>query len=186
MSTIFDKGNAALNAFVLKLMAVQPDDRILEIGFGTGELIGKMAQQIRSGFIVGVDFSDTMVAIAQKRNKKHVGKSKVDLHRGNFDDMTFENDHFTKVCSVNTLYFWPDPGHTAKKIADVLKPNGKLVLAFEDIETLKQKKLSPDGFRLYSQDAVKDLLGRAGFSRDISIESTNRGNSVLHCAVAVK
>ena len=186
MSAIFDKGNAALNAFVYRLISVQPDDRILEIGFGTGKLIEKMAHHIKSGFIVGVDFSDTMVAIAQKRNKKHVGKSKVDLLRGDFDNMTFEDDYFTKVCSVNTLYFWPDPEHTAKKIADVLKPKGELALAFEDIEQLKQRNLSSDVFRLYSLDAVKDLLRGAGFLNDISIESINRGDSVLHCVVAVK
>lgn len=186
MSKIFDKGNAALNAFVYQLMSVQSDDQILEIGFGTGKLIEKMAQQIESGFIIGVDFSDTMVAIAKKRNKKHVDKSKVELRRGDFDNMTFENDYFTKVCSVNTLYFWPDPEHTAKKIADVLKPNGKLVLAFEDIDQLKQRNLSADVFRFYSQEAVKNLLGEAGFSSDIYFESTTRGNSVLHCAVAFK
>lgn len=186
MSTIFDKGNADLNSFVYELLSVQPDDQILEIGFGTGNLINKMVLQIRSGCIVGIDFSDTMISIAKKKNKKNVDKGKVKLLGGNFDKMKFENEYFTKVCSVNTLYFWPNPEHTAGKIAKILKPKGKLVLAFEDIEQLEKRNLSSDIFHLYSKDAVQDLLIAAGFSSDIRIESKKRGNSVLHCAVAVK
>jgi ubiquinone/menaquinone biosynthesis C-methylase UbiE len=186
MSTIFDKGNVDLNSFVYELMSVQPDDQILEIGYGTGKLINKMVQQINSGCIVGVDFSDTMISIAKKKNRKNVDKGKVKLLGGNFDEMKFENEYFTKVCSVNTLYFWPNPEHTARKITNILKPKGKLVLAFEDIEQLEQRNLSSDIFHLYSKDAVQDLLIAAGFSSDIRVESKKRGDSVLHCVVAIK
>ncbi|MGB5894560.1 MAG: methyltransferase domain-containing protein [Ignavibacteriaceae bacterium] len=186
MSTIFDKGNEDLNSFVYELMSVQPDDQILEIGYGTGKLINKMVQQINSGCIVGVDFSDTMISIAKKKNRKNVDKGKVKLLGGNFDEMKFENEYFTKVCSVNTLYFWPNPEHTARKITNILKPKGKLVLAFEDIEQLEQRNLSSDIFHLYSKDAVQDLLIAAGFSSDIRVESKKRGDSVLHCVVAIK
>jgi ubiquinone/menaquinone biosynthesis C-methylase UbiE len=186
MSTIFDQGNAHLNSFVYELMSVQPDDQILEIGFGTGKLINKMVQQISNGCIVGVDFSDTMVSIAKKKNRKHIDKGKVKLFNGNFDEMTFGTDYFTKICSINTLYFWSNPKHTARKILAILKPKGRLVLAFEDIEQLKQRNLSSDIFHLYSKDSIQDLLISAGFSSDIRIESKKRGDSVLHCAVAQK
>ena len=45
--------------------------------------------------------------------------------------MPFEKESYTKACSINTLYFKPEPAHTAKKIAEILKPDGKLILAFE-------------------------------------------------------
>ena len=45
MSRVFDQGNAFLNDFVNELLSVHIDDRIIEIGFGTGKLIYKMAQQ---------------------------------------------------------------------------------------------------------------------------------------------
>ncbi len=186
MSTIFEIGNTDLNSFVHELLSVQSDDQILELGFGTGKLINKMAQEINDGCIVGVDFSDTMVSIAQKKNRKHVDKGKVKLLGGNFDDLTFENEYFTKVYSVNTLYFWSNPAHTARKIANILKPKGKLVLAFEDIEQLQQRNLSNDVFHLYSNDTVHDLLRSTGFSGDISIKTKKRGDSIFHCAVAVK
>jgi tRNA G46 methylase TrmB len=45
ISIVFDRGNAFLNNPVNDLMSVQIDDRIIEIGFGTGRLIHRMAQQ---------------------------------------------------------------------------------------------------------------------------------------------
>ena len=186
MSIVFDQGNAFLNSFVNELMSVQIDDRIIEIGFGTGKLIYKMAQQIEKGLIEGVDFSKTMASIAKKRNKKNIAKGKVKIVEGNFDEMPYKKDSFTKACSVNTLYFWSKPEHTAKKIAEILKPEGRLILAFEDIEQLKQRKLDKNVFHLYTKDEVRNLLINAGFSNKVSIQSRKKGNSIFHCVVAIK
>ena len=186
MSIVFDKGNAFLNDFVSELMSVQADDRIIEIGFGTGKLIYKMAQQIDQGLIEGVDFSKVMVSIAQKRNKKNIAKGRVKIFEGNFDRMPYEKETFSKACSVNTLYFWPAPEHTAEKIADILNPNGRLILAFEDSEQLKQRNLNQEVFHIYSKDEVQNLLINAGFSNNVSIVSKKKGKSIFHCAVAIK
>ena len=135
MSIIFDQSNAFLNGFFNELMAVQIDDRIIEIGSGTGKLIYKMAQKIDTGLIEGIDFSNTMVSIAQKRNKRNIANGKVTIIEGNFDEIPYEKDKFTKACSINTLYFWPKPEHTVKKIADILKPEGKLILTTDLISS---------------------------------------------------
>ena len=186
MSIIFDQGNAFLNGFVNELMSVQIDDRIIEIGFGTGKLIYKMTQKIDTGLIEGIDFSNTMVSIAQKRNKRNIANGKVTIIEGNFDEIPYEKDKFTKACSINTLYFWPKPEHTAKKIVDMLKPEGKLILGFEDVEQLKRRRLNKNVFHLYTKDEVQNLLINAGFSNTVSILSREKGKSVFHCAVAIK
>ncbi len=186
MRMVFDQGNAFLNNFVNDLMSVQTDDRILEIGSGTGKLINKMALKIDNGLIEGIDFSSEMVSIARKRNKENIAKEKVKIVEGNFDEISYEKDSFTKACSVNTLYFWPSPASTTKKLAEILKPGGKLILAFEDIEQLKQRKLNQEVFHLYSTDEVQKLLFNAGFSKDVSIVTRKKGESIFHCIVAIK
>ncbi len=186
MRMVFDQGNAFLNNFVNDLMSVQTDDRILEIGSGTGKLINKMALKIDNGLIEGIDFSSEMVSIARKRNKENIAKEKVKIVEGNFDEISYEKDSFTKACSVNTLYFWPSPASTTKKLAEILKPGGKLILAFEDIEQLKQRKLNQEVFHLYSTDEVQKLLINAGFSKDVSIVTRKKGKSIFHCIVAIK
>ena len=105
---------------------------------------------------------------------------------GDFDNMPYEKEKYSKACSVNTLYFWPSPVHTAKKIADILKPDGKLILAFEDIEQLKQRKLNQDVCHLYSKEEVQNLLINAGFSKDVSVISRKKGKSIFHCVAAIK
>ena len=186
MSVIFDVGNARLNQFVNEVMSVQADDHILEIGFGTGKLIHEMAKQIDRGLIEGVDFSKTMVSIAQKRNKKHIASGKVKIARGNFEEMSYEKEGFNKICSVNTIYFWTDPANTTKKIANILKPGDKFVAAFEDIAQLKNKNLNTEVFQLYSKNDVKNLLTNSGFSHGVRIESREFGSSILNCAIAQK
>ena len=100
--------------------------------------------------------------------------------------MPFEKESFSKACSINTLYFWPEPAHTTTKIAEILKPNGKLVLAFEDIEQLKQRKLDQEVFHLYSKNEVKEHLINAGFSNNVSIVTRKKGKLIFHCVVAIK
>ena len=186
MRIVFDQGNSFLNNFVSDLMSVQTDDRIVEIGSGTGKLIHKMAQKIDKGFIEGVDFSSAMVSVARKRNKNNIAKGRVKILEGDFNEMSYEKEKYSKACSVNTLYFWPSPMHTAQKIVDILKPDGKLILAFEDIEQLKQRKLNQDVFHLYSKDEVQDLLINAGFSNNVKIVSRKKNNLIFHCVVAKK
>ena len=186
MRIVFDQGNAFLNDFTNELMSIQTNDRILEIGFGTGRLIHKLAQQIDNGLIEGVDFSREMVSIARKRNRKSIAQGKVKIVEGNFDKMPYEKQMFSKACSVNTIYFWPGPVSIAKKVADILKPGGKFILAFEDIEQLKQRKLNQEVFHLYSKDEIQNLLIKAGFSSNTSMVSKKKSKLIFHCAVATK
>lgn len=175
-----------MNDFADELMPIQKGDHVLEIGFGTGKLMYKLAKQVDQGLIEGIDFSTTMVSMAQKRNKKNIAKGKVKIIKGDFDSMPYEKERFSKVCSVNTIYFWPTPLQTATKISEILKPGGKLVLAFEDIEQLKQRNLNPDIFQLYSTDDIQDLLISAGFSDEIKMVSRRNGKLIFHCVVAKK
>jgi ubiquinone/menaquinone biosynthesis C-methylase UbiE len=79
MSIIFNRGNAYINEFVNELMSVQSHDHVLEIGFGTGKLIQKMAQRIIEGHIEGIDISSSMVSIAKRKNKNYIAAGKVNL-----------------------------------------------------------------------------------------------------------
>lgn len=185
MPIVFDRGNAVLNGMVKEIMAVQPDDCILEIGCGTGKLIKLMANKIETGFIEGIDFSSAMMRIARKRNKRHIARGTVTLVEANFDEKPAINPEFTKVCTVNTLYFWNHPEHTVQQVIRLLEPGGRFVMGFEDFGQLRQRKLDRDVFRLYRKDDVRHLLTGCGFS-EVCIESREKRNLLFHCAVATK
>ena len=186
MSVVFDKGNSFLNGFVEELMSVQADDHILEIGFGTGKLIHDMAKDIHKGYIEGIEFSSSMVSLAKKRNKKFIADEKVKIIEGNFNDLPLKNNRYTKVCTINTIYFLSNPKNTASKIENILAPEGKLFLAFEDKRHLEERSLDSNVFRLYSTDDIKNLLVDAGFSSDVGIETRVKGKLLYHCVIAKK
>lgn len=186
MSRIFEKGNADLNNFMKELLSPVETDHILEIGFGTGKLISEMAAMTKRGVIEGIDLSETMVSMARKKNSVYMGKGRVKLHQGSFENMSYRDNCFDKVCSANTIYFWSDPVVTAKKILRILKPGGKLVIGFGDKEELGERPLSAEVFRLYSHGEVKDILKKAGFTSGIDILSKQGKSFILNCAVALK
>jgi ubiquinone/menaquinone biosynthesis C-methylase UbiE len=186
MSVVFNQGNALLNGFVEELMSVQATDRILEIGFGTGKLIHDLAKKIDKGYIEGIEFSGSMISIATRRNRKSIADGTIRLIEGDFDEMTIEKNRYTKICTTNTIYFWPDARHTANKMADLLVPNGKVFIAFEDKKQLEKRNLDENVFSLYSKDEVRDLLLDAGFSPDVRIETREKRELLYHCAIATK
>ena len=186
MPVIFDRGNALLNAFMEEMLVVEEDDRILEIGFGTGKFISGVAKRLRRGLIEGVDFSNTMVTVAKRKNRKHIDAGKVILRQGDFAEMPYRDNSYHKICSCNTIYFWPDPDQYANKIYKILKPGGKLVLAFEDTDQLESRPLSNNVFKFFHLDEIEDLLNRCGFHGGIEIISREKKSLKYHCAVAEK
>ena len=186
MSKIFDLGNATLNDFVETLLAAEGDDHILEIGFGTGKLIQGMSKAIRHGLIEGIDQSPTMVEMARRRNARAISQGRVILKEGEFDRMDFPEAHFDKVSSTNTIYFWPEPEKTIRKIHRLLKPGGKLILAFEDQKQLAPKNLDSAVFRIYDEQELAEMLRGNGFSNAVKIHTRTVKAKQFHCCVTVK
>ena len=183
---LLNRLNEPINTKTLDLLAVQPADRVLEVGFGGGDLIGRIAEHAVDGFVAGVDFSPEMVERCAGRYRALVEVGRMAFRCANAEALPYPDGHFDKICTVNTLYFWPRPEKTVKKVADLLIPGGKLIIAFEDIKQLQQRKLSEDIFQLYAQEDVENLLRNAGFSGDVRIESRTKGKLIFHCAVAIK
>jgi len=186
MARIFDKGNITVNDLMKAALDLRVDDRVLEIGFGTGKLIAELARQIGGGLIEGIDFSKEMTALAAKRNKIHIARGNVILHQGNFEETEFAAERFDKACSANTIYFWPDPDHWTRKIHVLLKPGGKLVIAFEDQAQLREKPLDKGVFRIYSRAEIESLLNRNGFTEGVTFTSRKIDTQIFHCAAALK
>lgn len=186
MSRIFDKGNAALNKLMIEEMSLCPDDMVLEVGFGTGKALHQIAKAVPNGQIRGIDFSETMLTLAKKRNAKRIADGSMHLEQGSFDTVDFTQGSFTKICTANTIYFWEQPEQTAAKLFDVLALNGTLVVAFGDKDDLSKRPLDDNVFQLYGTEEVKSLLATAGFREHVAIVSRNSNVGTLRCAVAKK
>ena len=186
MSRIFDKGNLELNNFVKETLSIKKSDHILEIGCGTGSLIKIIADELENGIVEGIDFSKTMISMAKKKNKKHIGKKKAIIRLGNFDELQFENNSYDKIFSVNTIYFWKNPVITISKAFDLLKANGMIVLGFHNKEEMEKMDLDENIFQLYSLQDVIKLLKTDKILKEVEIISKKGQDKVNYCAIGIK
>jgi ubiquinone/menaquinone biosynthesis C-methylase UbiE len=180
-------GNRSANVWAVSLLEVRPADRILEIGFGPGQGIRRLARLVPRGQVCGVDFSEVMLRQAQRLNAPLVVAGRVDLRLCDALSLPFADGSFDKVLSVNVIYFWPDPGACMMEIRRVLTPGGRVALFFSHREAmLKARFTRTSAFnRLYTGEEAVELLRTAGFGRAwFEVRPMARGSGV--CALAEK
>lgn len=134
VARIMASETSAENDRALELLALQPDDRLIELGCGHGATLAKAAHAITEGDIAGVDFSPIMIAEAKRRNRRHVEAGRISLCLGSSDDLPFTDERFTAALSVHTIYFWQDPVAHLKEVRRILVPGGRLLLGFRPAE----------------------------------------------------
>ncbi|HUA35335.1 MAG TPA: class I SAM-dependent methyltransferase [Candidatus Binataceae bacterium] len=123
--------NRKVNRFVVAQLQIDPDDRVLEIGFGPGGCITMLAECVTGrGKVAGIDPSSTMIALASSRNRRYLANGRVELKPGTVSAIPYPNDEFDKVCSINNIYFWPSLADDLREIRRTMKSGGILALAF--------------------------------------------------------
>src|SRR6266566_3716781 len=103
------ESNRKRNIWAVGLLDVQPDDRVLEIGFGPGVAVREVARRATSGLVVGIDHSEVMLRQARRRNAAAVRDGRVDLRLGSAEHLPGFDESFDKILAVNSLMFWDDP-----------------------------------------------------------------------------
>jgi len=98
--------NRAANDWVVSLLELKPTDCVLEIGFGPGVGIQKVAAIARAGFVAGVDSSEVMLRAAHSRNAGAIAMHRVELRQGDACALPYADGSFDKAFAVNVVYFW--------------------------------------------------------------------------------
>jgi arsenite methyltransferase len=158
-----NRANASMYARVITALDIQPADRVLDIGFGGGVGLAAMAEKASNGQVAGLDQSDTVVAAGRRRFARMVASGRMDIQRGDVAALPYPVATFDKVCTVNSLYFWPDPNQAFREIFRVLKPGGLLAVATREAEVMRKASVYTYGFRIYDAAEISAMLTQAGF-----------------------
>ncbi|KAJ7081375.1 S-adenosyl-L-methionine-dependent methyltransferase [Mycena belliarum] len=126
--------STAFTAPVLDMLAAKPGEKIIDLGCGSGEVtlaIEKNVKQSAGGLVVGVDYSESMIAKAKQAGLDYVFVADVqdlDIPMAAFSsgDPDFKFD----AAFSNAALHWckRDPAGVLESVKKILKPGGRLVV----------------------------------------------------------
>jgi phosphatidylethanolamine/phosphatidyl-N-methylethanolamine N-methyltransferase len=108
----------------IKRMDIQPGERVLEVGVGTGinlSLYPKLCS------VTGIDFSDAMLEKARERMAKKSIRN-VRLLQMDAADLKFADDSFDIVYAPYLISVVPDPVKVAREMRRVCRPGGRVIV----------------------------------------------------------
>ncbi|WP_134665334.1 MULTISPECIES: class I SAM-dependent methyltransferase [unclassified Amycolatopsis] len=147
--------NVTRNRWAVRLLDIQPSERVLELGCGPGVAVVALAD--RAALVVGVDHSSVMIRQARHRNRSAVRAGRVRLVCASVENLAFGEGPFDAALAVNTLGMWPEPVARLRELTRLLRPGGRIALVSQ-----------PRQPGVTSAAVVEELTGvlaEAGFSR---------------------
>jgi SAM-dependent methyltransferase len=163
--------NKEPNRLAIAALNIQPADTVLDLGFGPGSAVQKVASLAHRGLVLGIDASCEMLAQASSRNRSAIDQGRVSLRLGAFDKLPWCAGTIDKILAVNVAYFFHQDGHEVREAHRVLKPGGLMAVYATDIGTMSKWRFSgPETHILYGEKDLRALLLSGGFfDEEISV-----------------
>ena len=166
--------------WTVSLLKIKPEDRILEIGFGTGYAIKIISKIATDGFVAGVDHSEVMVRHASKRNISAINEGKVVLKLGSVSNLPKFNEPFDKIFTINSIHFWNNPVECLKELRDLLRHGGLISVTLQP-----RSRGATDSIARDIGKEVATNLEHAGFSQ-VRLELRKTKTVSVVCALGIR
>lgn len=158
-----DQVNEPLFDLTLDAMQLAGNERILEIGFGTGAYLDRVFANAAGLKVYGIDFSPDMLEIATRKNKDLVDAGRLELTAGASEDLPYDDGSFDKVYCNMVIYFWDIPEDHLKEVHRVLKPGGHFYTGMRTRDSMLQFPFVQFGFMLFDPGEWMRILEQNGF-----------------------
>jgi ubiquinone/menaquinone biosynthesis C-methylase UbiE len=152
-------------AVMLELLALGPEDVLLEVGCGGGAFLH---EALESGcHAAAVDHSPDMVRLARETNAQAVAERRLEVIEASADRLPFPDEMFTAAAVTGVLGFLTDPVAVLAQIRRVLADGGRLVMLGSD-PAWRGTPAAPEPMasrlRFYEDDELVHLAHAAAFS----------------------
>jgi phosphatidylethanolamine/phosphatidyl-N-methylethanolamine N-methyltransferase len=146
-------------ATAIRRMRIKPDDRILEVGVGTG--MSLPLYPLRCA-VTAVDLSESMLERAHARTARYnIGH--IDLIQMDATHLNFPDDTFDIVYAPYFISCVPDPIAVTREMRRVCRPGGRLVFL--------NHFLSDGAIMSRFERAIAPLTVHAGFKSDFDLSA---------------
>ena len=182
---VFDASLRSIHPVFLAAAALQPGERVLDVGCGAGQTSLDAASEVTgtdgvTGTVLGIDLSGPMLEVARRRALAERVTNVSFLH-ADAQVHPFEAGAFDVVLGRHSTMFFDDPPAAFANLARALRPGGRIVLlvwrSLADNEWLRSilgavaagRDLAPSPpgapgpLALADPDRVHGLLTGAGF-----------------------
>ncbi len=111
---------------------VEEGETVLEIGFGTGHCLKRLAESVgKTGKVYGVDISSAMLEVTRKRLDEALLMDRVELYCGDAATLPYDDNTFNAAFMSFTLELFdtPEIPRLLAEVKRVLKPRGRVGVA---------------------------------------------------------
>lgn len=141
-------------------LSMNPTDRVLDVGCGTGELLSRLAAKYPQARLAGLDPVPEMLAVARDKLS-----DAADLRVGWANELPWEDGSFDLVVSCNMFHYITHPEIAVREMKRVLVPGGRLLITdwCDDylscrLCTAYLRLMSKAHFKTYTVDECAALL----------------------------
>ncbi len=117
-----------MTAQMIRRLAPNPGDRILDVGCGNGTPAIRLAQACDVE-VVGISVSERQVARANERVASLGLADRVRFERVDAMNMPFEAESFDGAWAIESMFHMPDKSQVLAGVARVLRPGGRFPIA---------------------------------------------------------
>ncbi|MFB6141514.1 MAG: methyltransferase domain-containing protein [Halosimplex sp.] len=151
--------NEEMRGEALDLLDIGPDDRVLDVGCGTG--FGTEGLLQYTDDVHGLDQSAHQMEKAWAKLGKH---DPVRFYRGDAERLPYSDDAFDVVWSSGSIEYWPDPVRALAECRRVAKPGGQVLIVGPNSPSNAVLRKLADSFMLFYDEREADrMFTAAGF-----------------------
>lgn len=171
---------------LIRLAALRPGERILDVACGTGIVARLASQQVGSnGTVAGLDVNPGMLEVARSTTPADMS---IEWYESSAEDMLLPDEAFNVVLCQLSLQFMTDKLAALQEMRRVLVPGGRLILnvpgptakIFAVLAEAMERHISSQAagfvnhvFSLHDPTEIQQLMSQAGF-RDIAVQANNK------------
>jgi len=114
---------------LIRMLPSQNDPRVLDLATGTADLLISLKENKRTvSQAVGIDLSEKMLAVGQKKIERAGLSEQVFLKKGDMHELPFADNEFDVVTAAFGLRNAADPQKVLREIYRVLRPGGRVFI----------------------------------------------------------